>query len=271
MTVRSICLFAGMLCLVGCGTAEQHAASTATSVQPNAEQKKSEQANIEQTSPAKPPGTMQLPADAVIPNPKASPTSADPLAGGFELPPLDAATAGATSGKPNETVKAQRPILDEPQASTVDLQAATLDEAMRYAHTVGKVCVVDFWSLGCGPCLKEFPGLVALHKKYGDRLACMSVNCDYDGRKTKPAEHYRERAEAFLNANHAAFKNFLCTTPNEEVYAKLKTVSIPVVLVLGADGKVVKMFTDSGETLGFTYTKDVSPLVDSLLDESPTN
>ncbi len=223
----------------------------------------------QQAAPVVPPGTMQLPPDSALPNPQTTPAvPANPLAGGFELPPLESTDAA-------QTVTAQRPVLDEAQSAgespEVSLQAGTVEQVLEQAQSSGKVCVVDFWSLGCAPCLKEFPGLVALHKKYGDRLVCVSVNCDFDGRKSKPAETYRARAEAFLTASGATFKNYLCTTPNEEVYAALKTVTIPVVLVIDADGKTVKTFSDSGETRGFTYAKDVNPLIQSLLEQPSAN
>ncbi len=273
MSVRSICLVAGMFCLVGCGgSTDQHAGSTVNSTQTAGTQETVSKPSDQQTSPSQPPGTMQLPADAVFPAPTASSSeSSDPKSSGFELPPLDAKTAGTAPTPSSQTVTAQRPVLEDSQTASVALQPGTVEQVLEFAHHAGTACVVDFWSLGCGPCLKEFPGLVALHEKYGDKLTCVSVNCDYDGRKTKPAEKYRERAEAFLNANRAHFKNFLCTTPSEEVFAKLKTVTIPMVLVIGADGELVKTFIDSGETREFSYAKDITPLVQSLLEKAPSN
>ena len=41
--------------------------------------------------------------------------------------------------------------------------------------------------------------------------------------------------------------------------------SIPAVLVFDAEGKLVKQFIDAGETIGFTYDKDVIPMVNSIL------
>ncbi len=159
MSVRSICLVTGLFSLVGCGTAtEPHSGSVANSTQPTVKQENADNPSGQQTSPSQPPGTMQLPADAVIPAPKPSiAESADPKSGGFELPPLDATSAQTEPSKPNQTVTAQRPVIDGPQSASVTLQTGTVEQALQFAHDAGKVCVVDFWSLSCGPCLKEFP------------------------------------------------------------------------------------------------------------------
>ncbi len=158
--VRSICLAAGMLWIVGCGgSSDQPTVSTTNSAKLNSADTGESNTSTEQTGSTEPPGTMQLPADAVFPSPQApAAVSTDPRAGGFELPPIDAATADKPQADASQTVTAQRPILDEPQTPSVALQAGSIDEAMQYAHASGKVCVVDFWSLSCGPCLKEFQG-----------------------------------------------------------------------------------------------------------------
>ncbi len=62
-------------------------------------------------------------------------------------------------------------------------------EAKVAAHK-GKVVVLDAWATSCPACVEEFPGLVALHKKHGDKVVCMSISCDYLGIKTKPPKFY---------------------------------------------------------------------------------
>ena len=227
------------------------------------------------------PGTIEMPADI---DPSSLPNSTNPAAEngpsgegakakGFEMPALG---AGAPPVEAADTpVIAQRPVLDDAPASQstsasqtitpAPLKAATQEQIMDIVTAAGKVTVVDFWSLSCEPCLKEFPGLVALQRELGDQVACYSVSVDYDGRKSKPAETYRERVQDFLNQSQATFPNFLCETPNESVFESLKIVSIPAVLIYDAEGKLVKTFTDTGDSLGFSYEKDITPLVKSLL------
>lgn len=132
----------------------------------------------------------------------------------------------------------------------------------------GKVVVVDLWSTGCEPCVREFPNLVALHKKYGADVACVSVSCDYAGIKSKPPEFYREKVQKFLERQGASFDNVLCNVPSDDVFTEIDLASIPAVMVFGRDGKLVKRFdndtikTDADE---FTYEKNVNKLVESLV------
>lgn len=134
------------------------------------------------------------------------------------------------------------------------------------ASKKGKVVVVDAWSTSCAPCIKEFPNLVALHKKRGGDVACVSLNLDYIGLKNKPPEFYRERVVKFLARQQATFDNVLCSEEAEAMFEKLGVPSIPAVFVYDRDGKLVKTFDNSEaetEEDGFTY-EDVNAFLDEL-------
>lgn len=150
----------------------------------------------------------------------------------------------------------------------VTLKASAWPEIAKAVSKTGKVTVVDLWSLACEPCLKEFPGLVKLHRELGDKVACASVNLDFDGRKTKPAESYRPRAEAFLASVKATFPNYLSTSASDEVFGEVGIDSIPAVMVFDANGKLVRTFSDVGDDAGFTYDKNVIPFVQGAVAKS---
>jgi len=212
-----------------------------------------------------PSGTIEVPKGVSTEN-AAPPVSSDlpENKGVFALPPVTPS---------NEPVTVKRPVLDDvvtlsdKNAAVVKLTAATLEEIRTAVANSREVCVVDFWSLACEPCLKEFPGLVRLNEELAGKVTCLSVNVDYDGRKSKPAEVYRTRVEGFLQSTGATFPNYLCLTPNEEAYGELKIVSIPAVLIYDAEGKLVRTFTDAGDDIGFSYEKDIAPLVKSLVSQ----
>ena len=50
----------------------------------------------------------------------------------------------------------------------------------RLSEFLGKTVLLDFWSLGCGPCIKSMPVLKQLHEKAGDRLEIVSISLDKD-------------------------------------------------------------------------------------------
>lgn len=141
------------------------------------------------------------------------------------------------------------------------------------AHKDKKVVVVDFWSTSCEPCMKEFPGLVALADKHPDDVACMSVSLDFEGGKNKKPEDVQAKVLKFLTSLNPPPKrvdNLLSATPSDDVLSDASLNlggSPPVVVVYGRDGTVAKVFENStadSEDDYFTYA-DVSKLVDELL------
>jgi thiol-disulfide isomerase/thioredoxin len=151
----------------------------------------------------------------------------------------------------------------------VTLQIVDWDETlMLVAAHKGKVVVLDAWSTSCQPCMKEFPNLVKLHRKYGGReVVCMSLSCDYAGIKNKPPEFYRERVLKFLEKQEAGFQNLLSSVPAEDLFDKMELSSIPAVYVFGPDGKIAKRFDNEQaktEEDNFTYA-DVNKLVEDLV------
>lgn len=133
----------------------------------------------------------------------------------------------------------------------------------------GKVVIVDAWSTSCAPCMREFPNLVSLHRKYPKEVVCVSFSCDYSGIKGKPPEFYEERVMKFLKSKEATFTNILATQVADDAFAEMKIDSIPAVFVYGPDGKLAQKFDSeykvaSGEEEPFTY-KDVGALVEKLI------
>ncbi len=129
----------------------------------------------------------------------------------------------------------------------------------------GKLVVLDAWSTSCPPCIKEFPNLVALHRRYGpDRVACVSINLDYDG-VGDPVD-VRPKVLQFLKKHDATFDNVLCRQEAQQQLKALGVYSLPAVFVYDRSGRLAKQFdTSSGEE--FTYA-DVEQCVESLLESA---
>jgi thiol-disulfide isomerase/thioredoxin len=138
----------------------------------------------------------------------------------------------------------------------------------RLADFHGKVVVLDVWSTYCDPCVREFPNLVALQKRFGDKVRCISFDTDYSGAVREPAESFRKLVLEFLSKHGAAgLLNVISSDPSEDFYNKIRLGGPPAVFVYDASGKLVKRFDNSQvpKTPEFTYQRDIVPLVEKLL------
>ncbi|MGI9472005.1 MAG: TlpA disulfide reductase family protein [Rubripirellula sp.] len=203
-----------------------------------------------------PPGTIELP-DGVDPN-RAETQEATSKDGGLEMP--------SNVQLPQDGQSAIEKASDDASvASAPVVKYGTWDEIQGVVKSSGRITVVDLWSLSCEPCLKEFPGLVALHQSMGSSVQCIAVDLDFDGRASRPPEHYEERVAAFLTSVKASgFPTYISKTPSDDVFASTKLPSIPAVLIYDEKGEVVKVFVDAGDSVGFSYEKDVVPFVQSI-------
>lgn len=132
----------------------------------------------------------------------------------------------------------------------------------------GKVVVLDCWSTSCPPCVREFPGLVALAEKHGEKIVCVSLAVEYDG--FGKAEEYLPPVQGFLEEVKAGrVVNFVGSEEADVIYKKLDLVSVPAVSIWKPDGALAIRYDDdmATRTLGraFTYA-DVDRTVTSLLD-----
>lgn len=153
----------------------------------------------------------------------------------------------------------------EPARIKADIQTAPWPEIERNIQATGRVTVVDFWSLSCIPCLREYPQLVALQKKYPDQVRAIGVNVDFYGGEKYPPASYEPKVTAFLQAVGATFPNYICETASDEVFHGVKINALPAVLVFDEAGKITHRFTDSSHAGGFNYEDDIVPAVEKCL------
>jgi thiol-disulfide isomerase/thioredoxin len=177
----------------------------------------------------------------------------------------------AASSKPNPEQAAADPTAEaqhaknEVDASDVTLQIKDYDGIVELiARHQGKVVVVDCWSTWCDPCMKEFPGLVALHEKYGpEKVACISLSLDFDGLpKTKP-EDSEAKVLKFLRSQGAAFDNVLSSTPADDLTMQLKFAAPPTVFVYDQQGELARKFEGGEEA---QYEAKIAPFVEQLVE-----
>ena len=137
------------------------------------------------------------------------------------------------------------------------------------ASHLGKVVVLDCWSTSCPPCVKEFPGLVALAERHGDRVVCLSLAFDYDG-SGDPEELVPPITKFLERVGAGRVTNLISSEPADDLYRKLDLASVPAVYVWKPNGERAIRYDDDMATrdLGrpFTY-EDVEQKVAAILAE----
>lgn len=181
-------------------------------------------------------------------------------------------TAPARPARPDTTdkpaVESVTAADSTPATKSIELVEATWNDLQSLiAEKQGKVVVVDVWSTACEPCMKEFPHLVELQKRYPDQVVAISFDVDYAGIPKKPPQYYRERVLEFLGSqaeNQVIHR--MSTTAAEDLFAEINLDSIPAIYVYDKTGKLAKRFEGVDETgAELSYEKHVTPLVDTLV------
>ena len=98
------------------------------------------------------------------------------------------------------------------------------------ATLIGKPIMINFWSVGCIPCIEEIPHLNALKSKYGEDVAFLALTADD-----------KENVQRFLMKNPFEFEIF---SDAGKIFEEYSIKSIPFNLFIDAGGRIV--YTRSG-------------------------
>ena len=169
---------------------------------------------------------------------------------------------------PSQSLPSQSGEQAPPSAAKVEIiQVDFAGFEQQLKKLAGKFVVVDVWSTGCPPCMKEYPNLVTLSQRWPTEVLCVSYNVDYIGQKSKPVESYLPKVSSFLEQQRStSVLNLLSAEADSDVFDKLEIASIPVVMLFDRAGKLVKKFTEanSGED-GLTYEADIIPAIEAAM------
>lgn len=175
--------------------------------------------------------------------------------------------------------KQEAPVADSsaaaapaPVATEIKVELASFEDLkQRIANYKDRVVVVDAWSTSCLPCMKEFPHLVELAKRWPEDVVCISVNLDFAGLPDTTPTTCLPAVTKFLQSKSADptnLINLLSTDTDEQMFAKFEIESIPSIFVYDRTGAVAaKLTIDSAGADGLTYAGDVIPLVEKLIEK----
>ena len=188
-------------------------------------------------------------------------------------PPADVRPAAESPPTATPPAAAASSLSPRTEQQPISLEVKSWDETQQLvAAQKGKVVVLDMWSTWCVPCVREFPRLVNLHRTHAPDVVCIAFNLDYSGAAGETPDSFREPVNQFLTRHEATFLNVISSDAADDVFQRLKLGSIPAVLVYGRDGQLAKRF-DNDDALygdeGFTYEKQIVPLVEQLLNAAP--
>ena len=155
---------------------------------------------------------------------------------------LAMAMLAAAAGACRSTPHADDPVTEAPRGEKVTLRFFR-DPAAVAALTVtdldgrsissndrrGKVTIVNFWATWCPPCRAEIPDLVALQKKYGDRLQVIGVSQD---------EGPIEPVKRFAAEQHINYPIVMMTPELDQRFPGIH--ALPTSFVLDRDVRVVQ-------------------------------
>jgi thiol-disulfide isomerase/thioredoxin len=137
---------------------------------------------------------------------------------------------------------------DKPVKVTV--KAAKLDDLKAaLAANKGHATVIDFWATWCEPCKEMFPHLVAAHnKRSADGLRVLAVSVD-SADKTAAVEAFAAKCGAKFPVVRFEMGDddwdTAATKLNKELFPGVKFEgAVPLTLIYGRDGKLVKAFTE---------------------------
>ena len=123
---------------------------------------------------------------------------------------------------------------DSPKVTQID--EIVLSALLKRDEEHNKPLLVNFWATWCGPCVEEFPDLVAIDSDYKDKIDFITVTFD-------DPEELEIGVPSFLKRMNAKMPTYLLLTEDQD--AAITSVSedwqggLPFTIFFDGEGKVI--------------------------------
>jgi len=159
-------------------------------------------------------------------------------------------------------------------AAPLEIEAWVNGDPLTDADLKGKVVLLDFWSVWCGPCISTFPHLREWHEKYADRgLVIIGLtsyyNYKWDDQAGRPKrmpgtekvspEQEQEMLAKF--ADHNNLHHRIAIQKDRTLSEYYAVGGIPHVVLIDREGKVCLFRIGSGEK----NAQDIAEMIEKLI------
>lgn len=95
----------------------------------------------------------------------------------------------------------------------------------------GKYVLLDFWSVGCGPCHAAFPQMKEIYAKYNDRLEIVGVSLDVNKDRWREVVQWRELPWKQISDGKGNFGG---------TYMLYRIEAMPTYILIDPQGKIIE-------------------------------
>ncbi|MCH5374911.1 MAG: TlpA family protein disulfide reductase [Planctomycetes bacterium] len=160
------------------------------------------------------------------------------------------------------------------EAAPLSVEAWVNGDPLTDADLKGKVVLLDFWSVWCGPCISTFPHLREWQEKYADKgLVIIGLTRYYNytwnaeaGRAVRSQEKVtpeQEQQMLLSFAEHYNLHHRFAIQKDSTMSEFYGVTGIPHVVVIDREGIVRLMRVGSGEQ----NAKDIEEMIEKLIAE----
>ncbi|WP_169978882.1 TlpA family protein disulfide reductase [Tautonia rosea] len=156
-------------------------------------------------------------------------------------------------------------------AAPLSVETWVNGEPLTDSDLKGKVVLLDFWAVWCGPCIATFPHLIEWNEQYGDKgLVIIGLTNYYEfdwdeasGRAVPKPGTTPEQEQAMLKKFAASYNltHRFAIQDGDAMSEYYQVSGIPQVVVIDQEGKVRMVRVGSGEQ----NAKDIGGLIAELL------